>query len=95
MITRNAQGKRATGQRGESEQVDGVQAERLSAEVDRMQRELLDIDRQISELTPLLDERNAAYQAARAEYEVSRLRLRLLTQRRSGLQSVLKSLTVF
>ena len=67
----------------------------LTAEVDRMQRELLDIDRQISELTPLLDERNAAYQAARAEYEVSKLRLRLLKERRSGLQSVLKSLTVF
>ena len=60
-----------------------------------MQRELLDIDRQISDLMPLLDERNTAYQAARAEYEVSRLRLRLLTQRRSGLQSVLKSLAVF
>ena len=85
MITRNAQGKRATGQRGESEQ--------LTAEVDRMQRELLDIDRQISDLTPLLDQRNAAYQAARAEYEVSRLRLRLLKERRSGLQSVLKSLS--
>ena len=80
-----AQGKRGTEQRGESEQ--------LSAEVDRLQRELLDIDRQISDLMPLLDERNTAYQAARAEYEVSRLRLRLLKERRSGLQSVLKSLS--
>ena len=84
--SRTAQDK-ANGHPGESEQ--------LSAEADRLQRELLEIDRQISELTPLLDQRNAAYQAARAEYEVSRLRLRLLTQRRSGLQSVLKSLAVF
>ena len=57
-----------------------------------LQHELLSIDRQMAAITPEVDEKNQAYQEARAEFEVARLRLKLLKERRSALQSVLKSL---
>jgi hypothetical protein len=59
-----------------------------------LQRELLEIDRQMDELRPVLIEANGRYQAAKAEVEVHKLRLKLLKERRSALQSVLKSTVV-
>jgi len=57
-----------------------------------IQQELLEIDRQMEEICPRLEEKNKEYQEARAAFEVDKLRLKLLKERRSALQSVLKSL---
>ena len=57
-----------------------------------IQMELLEIERQMGELMPVMQAKNEAYQAARAQFEVEKLRLKLLKERRSSLQSVLKSL---
>ena len=59
-----------------------------------IQLELLEIDRQILERQPVLEKKHKAFQESKAEYEVEKLRLKILKERRSGLQSVLKSLTV-
>ncbi len=59
-----------------------------------LQLELLEIDRQILERQPILETKHKAFQESKAEYEVEKLRLRILKERRSGLQSVLKSLTI-
>lgn len=59
-----------------------------------IQQELLEIDRQILERQPVLEKKHKAFQESKAEYEVEKLRLKILKERRSGLQSVLKSLTV-
>lgn len=57
-----------------------------------IQAELLEIERQMSDLMPVMQVKNEAFQAARAGFEVEKLRLKLLKERRSSLQSVLKSL---
>lgn len=57
-----------------------------------LQQELLAIDRKMAAITPEVDAKNQAYQETKAEFEVVRLRLKLLKERRSALQSVLKSL---
>lgn len=67
----------------------------MTAEVDVMQRELLAIYRQMAELAPELNEWNAKFQEARAMLEVRKLRLRLLNDRKSIIQTTLRSLTVF
>jgi len=59
-----------------------------------IQLELLEIDRQILERQPVLEKKHKAFQESKAEYEVEKLRLRILKERRSGLQSVLKSVTM-
>jgi molecular chaperone GrpE (heat shock protein) len=69
-----------------------TQEERAERAPEAMQRELLDIERQMLELTPRLEAKNKEFQQARADFEVDKLRLRLLKERRSALQSVLKSL---
>ena len=57
-----------------------------------IQQELLEIDRQTEEIMPELEAVNKEFQEARAMFEVKKLRLKLLKERRSALQSVLKSL---
>lgn len=59
-----------------------------------LQLELLEIDRQIAERQPVLEEKNRVFQEARAEFEIEKMRLKLLKERRSGLQSVLKSVSL-
>jgi hypothetical protein len=60
-----------------------------------LQQELLEIDRQILEHQPVLEECHREFQEAQASYRVARLRLQILKERRSGLQSVLKSVSRF
>ncbi|HHV79076.1 MAG TPA: hypothetical protein GXX40_05620 [Firmicutes bacterium] len=69
--------------------------ERFEREPVALQRTLLEIEKQIASLTPDIEEKNRAYQEAKAEYEIAALKLKLLKERRSALQSVLKSLSVF
>lgn len=68
--------------------------ERAERDPAALQAELLAIDAQIVERQPELEAKHEAFQQARAAYEVEKLRLRLLKERRSGLQSVLKSVTM-
>lgn len=65
---------------------------RIERDPAAIQLELMDIEKQIEELAPVLQEKNKAFQEARAMFEVDKLRLKLLKERRSSLQSVLKSL---
>lgn len=60
-----------------------------------IQAELLEIDRQIEDAGPDLLAKTQAAGEAKAELEVAKLRLKLLKERRSGLQSVLKSVSVY
>ena len=57
-----------------------------------IQRDLLEIELQMLDSQPVLEAKNEAYQQARAAFEVEKLRLKLLKERRSALQSVLRSL---
>lgn len=66
--------------------------ERVERNPQAIQVELMDIDEQILDLTPTMQEKNKLFQQAKAEFEVDKLRLKLLKERRSALQSVLKSL---
>ena len=66
--------------------------ERAERNPQAIQIELMDIDEQILDLTPAMQEKNKLFQQAKAEFEVDKLRLKLLKERRSALQSVLKSL---
>ena len=66
--------------------------QRIERDPTALQIELLDVEKQITELAPALQEKNRAFQEARAHFEVDKLRLKLLKDRRSALQSVLKSL---
>lgn len=56
-----------------------------------IQKEILEIERQIEAAGPDLLEKVKAAGEAKAEADVAKLRLKLLKERRSGLQSVLKS----
>lgn len=66
--------------------------ERAERSPQAIQIELMGIDEQILDLTPTMQEKNKTFQQAKAEFEVDKLRLKLLKERRSALQSVLKSL---
>ena len=66
--------------------------ERLERDPAAIQLELMDIERQVVDLTPEIQEKNKIFQEARAAFEVEKLRLKLLKDRRSTLQSVLRSL---
>ena len=66
--------------------------ERLERDPAAIQIELMDIERQVVDLTPEIQEKNKIFQEARAAFEVEKLRLKLLKDRRSTLQSVLRSL---
>lgn len=66
--------------------------ERTERNPQAIQAELMGIEEQILDLTPSIQEKNKLYQEAKAEFEVDKLRLKLLKERRSALQSVLKSL---
>ena len=66
--------------------------ERVERNPQAIQMELMEIDEQILDLTPTMQEKNKLFQQAKAEFEVDKLRLKLLKERRSALQSVLKSL---
>jgi chromosome segregation ATPase len=68
--------------------------ERKERDPAALQMELLDIEKQILDLTPVINQKNEEYQAAKAEFEVEKLRLKLLKERRSALQSVLKSVSI-
>lgn len=59
-----------------------------------LQKELLAIEKQIADASPDLLEKTRVAAEAIAERDVARLRLKLLKERRSGLQSVLKSISV-
>jgi hypothetical protein len=77
----------------EDQQEYGMTAqERAERAPEAIQREILDIERQTVELMPRLEAKNKEFQQARADFEVDKLRLKLLKERRSALQSVLKSL---
>ena len=69
--------------------------ERAERNPQAIQVELMDIDEQILDLTPTMQEKNKLFQQAKAEFEVDKLRLKLLKERRSALQSVLKSISVY
>lgn len=64
--------------------------ERFERDPAALQRELLEIERQISESR--ISEKNEVFQQARAEFEVEKLRMKLLKDRRSALQTVLRTL---
>lgn len=66
--------------------------ERIERDPAAIQMELLNIEKQIVELTPVIEEKNQEFQQARASFEVVKMRLKLYKERRSALQSVLKSL---
>lgn len=66
--------------------------QRMERDPVAIQQELLEIERQIEEAGPDLMEKTKSAGDAKAEMDVAKLRLRLLKERRSGLQSVLKSL---
>ena len=68
--------------------------ERQEREPMAIQREILDIDRQMNELGPKLTAKKAEELETKAECDVMALRLKILKERRSGLQSVLKSLSI-
>ena len=68
--------------------------ERLERDPAALQMELLEIEKQILDLTPEIQKKNEVYQQAKAEFEVEKLRLKLLKERRSALQSVLKSVSI-
>jgi chromosome segregation ATPase len=68
--------------------------ERKERDPAAIQMELLEIEKQILDLTPVINQKNQEYQAAKAEFEVEKLRLKLLKERRSALQSVLKSVSI-
>ena len=68
--------------------------ERLERDPAALQRELLEIEKRMLESQPDLEAKNETFQQARADFEVEKLRLKLLKERRSALQSVLKSLVV-
>ncbi len=59
-----------------------------------IQQEIMELDRQMLELQPALEAAHEEYQQARASYEVKKLRARLIRERRSGLQSVLRSVSI-
>ena len=59
-----------------------------------LQAEILTLDAMLVEFQPALEAKHKAFQEARAEYEVARLRVKLIKERRSGLQSVRSSWTV-
>lgn len=69
--------------------------ERFEREPVALQRALLLIEKQIDELAPEIERLAREYQEAKAQYEIAALKLKLLKERRSALQSVLKSLSVF
>lgn len=57
-----------------------------------IQQELLEIERQIADAGPDLLAKVQRAAEAKAEADVAKLRLKLLKERRSGLQSVLRSI---
>ena len=66
--------------------------ERVERNPQAIQLDLMEIDEQILDLTPTMQEKNKLFQQEKANFEVDKLRLKLLKERRSALQSVLKSL---
>lgn len=68
--------------------------QRLERDPVALQHELLAIEKEIAERRPVLEAKNKAFQEARAEFEVEKLRFKLLKERRSALQSVLKSVSI-
>jgi len=69
-----------------------TEQERIERDPVALQRELLAIEGAILELMPGMEEKNETYQQAKAMFETDKLRLKLLKERRTALQSVLKSL---
>lgn len=69
--------------------------ERAERDPAAIQKELLEIERQITEAGPDLLAKVQRASEAKAEADVAKLRLKLLKERRSGLQSVLKSVSQF
>ncbi len=59
-----------------------------------IQQEIMELDRQLLELQPALEKAHEEYQQTKATYEVKKLHAKLIKERRSGLQSVLKSVSV-
>lgn len=69
--------------------------ERFERDPVALQQELLAIEKEMLERQPVLEAKHKAYLEARAEYEVEHLRFKLLKERRSSLQSVLRSVSQF
>lgn len=67
---------------------------RIERDPAAIQQEIMELDRQLLEASPDLEAKHKAFQEARAEYEVAKLRAKLIKERRSGLQSVLKSVSI-
>jgi hypothetical protein len=59
-----------------------------------LQKELLEIDRQMNDLRPVYEAACEAYNIARTPFEVAKLKMKLLKDRRSCIQSVLKSVSI-
>jgi len=68
--------------------------ERQERKPEAIQREILNIDKQLLDLGPKLTARKTEELEAKAECDVMSLRMKILKERRSGLQSVLKSLSI-
>lgn len=66
--------------------------ERIELDAAAIQRELMDIEKQIADLVPVVNEKNKSFQEARAEFEIEKMRLKLLKDRRSSLQTVARTL---
>lgn len=57
-----------------------------------LQQELMEIDKQMAELRPAFETSCENFNIARTPYELNKLKMKLLKDRRSALQSVLRSL---
>jgi len=68
---------------------------RLERDPAALQAEILALDAALVEYQPELEARHKEYQEAKAGYEIMKLRVKLIKERRSGLQSVLKSVSQF
>lgn len=68
--------------------------ERSEREPAAIQRAILELERQMAEIQPDILQANQERLEWQVKYEVLILRMKILKERRSGLQSVLKSLAI-
>jgi hypothetical protein len=68
--------------------------ERQEREPAAIQRQILELEKQMEEEAPALEEANRIMLENKAIVDVGKLRMKILKDRISGLQSVLKSLQV-
>lgn len=68
--------------------------ERQERDPAALQRQILELEKQMMEEAPALEEANQQALEWKAKVDVGKLRMRIIKDRISGLQSVLKSLQV-